>query len=62
MSPPPVVILIIRPAIGIVEAEKGAVRAVRGHIGPLFIPLLVFVNPLSVQPLIKGTTVIEHTV
>ena len=44
------------------KMEKGAVGAVRGHIGPFFIAGLVLINALPVHPFIKGTAVIEHAV
>ena len=44
------------------EMKVAAVRAVRTHIGALRILRLRFIDPLPVQPFVKGSAVIEHTV
>lgn len=54
MAPPAVVIRIIGPAVLIVKFEKAPVGAVCGDIGSLFIARLVLIDPLPVQPFVKG--------
>ena len=44
------------------EMKVAAVRAVRTHIGPLRIVRLGFIDPLPIQPFVKGSAVVEHTV
>ena len=62
MSPPSIVIRIVWPCILIVEFEKITVRTVCGNICSFFISWLILINPLTIQPLVKGTAVIKHTV
>ena len=62
MSPPAVVAWIIGPAVGIMEIEIASVGTVLTHISALFIPFGIFVNSFPVQPLIKGTAMVEYTV
>ena len=62
MAPPAVVIRIIGPAVLIVKFEKAPVGAVCGDIGSLFIARLVLIDPLPVQPFVKGAAVVENAV
>ena len=62
MAPPAVIELIVRPCMLIVEFKEAVIRAVRIHIRTLFIPRLILIDPFPVQPLVKGSAVVEDTV
>ena len=62
MGPPAVIGWIIRPAVLILEAEERTVRAVRRNIGPLFVAFLIFVDPFSVHPFIKGSAMVKYPI
>ena len=62
MSPPSIVIRVVRPCLVVIEFEKTAIRTVCGNISSRFIPFLILINLLTVHPFIKGTAVVEHTV
>ena len=62
MPPPAVIAAIIWPFFLIMELKKAMILAVSGHIGTCLITAHAFIDPLPVQPFIKRTTVIEHTI
>ena len=62
MSPPSVISRIIRKTTVVFKLEKIMIRTVCRNICPLLIPGRIFINPLSVQPFIERTTVIEYAV
>ena len=62
MSPPPVVVTIVRPGIFIIKLKIIPIRASGINISPFFIALYVLVNSLLVHPFVEGAAVIKHTV
>ena len=62
MGPPAVIGGIIWPAILILEAEERTIRAVRRNIGSFFVSFLIFIDPFSVHPFIKRSTVVKYPV
>ncbi len=62
MPPPSVIRMVIRPCFLFVEIKIIMVRAFPVHISPLFVPFRVLINPLSIHPLIKGTTMVKHAI
>ena len=61
MSPPSVICRIVRPLV-LKEAEKIMIRAVLADKGSLFITLLLFIYPLTVQPFVERSAMVENTV
>ena len=62
MSPPAVVGRIVRPSVLIIELEVLMIRAVLIHISPLFIAFRILVDSLTIQPLVKGTTMVKYPI
>ena len=64
MPPPSVIGIVVGPFIRILVMEQKPVviRAVRRDIGALLVILRFLIDPFPIQPLIKRTAVIEHTV
>ena len=61
MSPPAIIVIIVRPHI-FIKPEESPVRTVCGYISSFFITLGILINALSVKPFIERTTVIENSV
>ena len=62
MSPPAIVEFVIGPVVLIVEFKEAPIRTVRRNICSFLIILRCLIQPLPIQPFIKGTAVIKHTV
>ena len=64
MSPPAVIASIVRPCICvfIIEMKETTVRALLAQISTRLISALMQIDFLPVEPLVKRTTVVEHTV
>ena len=62
VSPPAIISRIIWPAVLIPETEERTVRAVRRNISSLFVSFLVFIDPFSVHPFIKRSTVVKYPI
>ena len=62
MPPPSVVKFIVRPAVFIVKFKKTAVGAVLGNISSLLITCHMLIEPFSVQPFVKRSTMIKDTI
>ena len=61
MSPPAFIGLIVRPFV-FFKLKKCMIRTLFTHKSPLCIAFCILINTLSVQPFIKGPTVVKHTV
>ncbi len=62
MPPPAIITAVIRPTVLIVKLEEVAVWAVSRHISPGSISYLPLINQLFIQPFIKGTAMVEHSI
>ena len=64
MPPPSVIGAVVRPCFitVVMKMEKAVIRAVLGNIGPWLIITGTLIDLLCIQPFIKGSAVIEHTV
>ena len=62
MSPPAIVVIVIRPRILIIEFKEMAVWAVCIDKCTFFIAILILIDTFCVHPFIKGTAVIKYTV
>ena len=61
MVPPSRIMGIVRPRL-LSKVKEVPIRAALRHIGSLCIARCILVNPLSVQPFMKGTAMIKHAV
>ena len=62
MSPPSIIGRIVRPAVLVIEIKVIPIWTVCRNIRSLWISLLVLIDPLSVHPFVKRSTMVKHTI
>jgi hypothetical protein len=62
MTPPSVIVGIVRPVMFIVKLKEAPIRAFAVHVGTFLIAFLVLIDTFPVQPLIKRSAMVENAI